>query len=305
MEYRELGRTNLRVSRLGFGGAPIGISNYLKRELRARATRDFKLRSRDDRESESFQAGAVEELQEAVARGITYFDTAPGYGSGRSERLIGEALSDCRDKITLATKFVFDEGKDHETYTRDLQESLARLRTDHVDILQAHGNIWDDTLAEKLLACRVLDWLDTMRRRGLVRFAGITAEGPSGGLERLLATGRLEVVEIAYSVIYQATCDYQREPAGIIPLARSLGVGVTVMRPTTCGVLQKLLSASFPEIDRDRLTELAINFALSTPEVDCVVVGMRSEREVLANVMLEADARRRVDLRWLHNRFED
>jgi predicted aldo/keto reductase-like oxidoreductase len=83
-----------------------------------------------------------------------------------------------------------------------------------------------------------------------------------------------------------------------------MGVGVTVMRPTTCGVLQKLHSASFPEIDRDRVTELAINFALSSPEVDCVVVGMRSADEVRGNVMLEADTSRRVDLRRLHNRFD-
>jgi aryl-alcohol dehydrogenase-like predicted oxidoreductase len=75
------------------------------------------------------------------------------------------------------------------------------------------------------------------------------------------------------------------------------------MRPTTCGALQKLIAAEFPQIDRDRLTQLAINFVLSTPEVDCVVIGMRTPEEVVANVALAEDRARRLDLRFLHDRF--
>src|SRR5207302_1264470 len=107
-----------------------------------------------------------------------------------------------------------------------------------------------------------------------------------------------------YNVIYQSTCDYQRQPTGIIPLAKSLGLGVTTMRPTTCGVLQKLIVSAYPEIDTDRLTQLAINFALSTPEVDCVVIGMRNTSEVVANVALAEDSERRLDMRLLHDRFD-
>ncbi|HEX5324991.1 MAG TPA: aldo/keto reductase, partial [Capsulimonadaceae bacterium] len=269
MEYRELGQTGLKVSRIGFGGAPIGIANYL---------------SAEDRESPEFRARAIAALQAAAAGGVTYFDTAQGYGDGRSEGLLGEALADSRSHVILATKFLFQEGKSAGDYTRDLQQSLRRLRTDYVDVLQVHGNVWDDAAAAKLQASRALDWAEAMREKGLIRFVGITAEGPSGALEGLLRSGRFSVLEIAYSVIYQATCDYQRAPAGIIPLAKSLGIGVTVMRPTTCGVLQKLFRSSFPEIDSRRVTELAINFALSTPEVDCVVVGMRSPEEVHTNI---------------------
>jgi aryl-alcohol dehydrogenase-like predicted oxidoreductase len=79
VEYRTLGRTGLRVSVVGFGGAPIGIPGYLGSE---------------DRDSDAFQTEAVAALREALARGINYFDTAPGYGDGRSERLFGQALED-------------------------------------------------------------------------------------------------------------------------------------------------------------------------------------------------------------------
>ncbi len=242
-------------------------------------------------------------IRTAVAKGINYFDTAPGYGDGRSERLLGEALKGQRHDIVLATKYAFRPGQSVAVYTEQLGQSLTRLRTDFVDVLQLHGSVYDDAVAEAILSSGVLEWAETMRAQGFTHHLGITAEGPSGALERLLRTGRFSVLEIAYNVIYQAACDYQREPRGIIPLAKSLGIGVTTMRPTTCGVLQKLIVSAFPEIDPNRLTELAINFVLSTPEVDCAVVGMRTIMEVTANVALAEDTDRRLDLKYLHDRF--
>ncbi len=288
MEYHVLGRTGLKVSALGFGGAPIGIPRYLTPE---------------DRDSETFRAMSLAALREAVARGINYFDTAPGYGDGRSESLLGEALESDRDRIFLATKYPFLPTGTPAQYTENLKRSLERLRTDYVDVLQLHGGVYDEAQADRVLASGVLDWADTMRAQGLCRFTGLTAEGPSGALERLLHTGRFDLIEIAYNLIYQATCDYQRAPTGIIPLAKSLGMGVTTMRPTTCGFLQKLLGAAFPEIDQDKLTRLAINFVLSTPEVDCAVVGMRNAQEVAANVALAEDTSSRLNLTALHDRF--
>lgn len=288
MEYRTLGSTGLQVSAIGFGGAPIGIPHYL---------------SHEDRDSTNFQTQAIATIQEAVAQGINYFDTAPGYGDGRSERLLGEALAGQRDRVILATKYAFRPGQDAATYTEQLRQSLSRLRTDFVDVLQFHGGVFDDATAEAILSSGVLEWAEEMQKEGLCRHLGITAEGPSGALERLLQTGRFATIEMAYNVIYQAACDYQREPRGIIPLAKSLGMGIATMRPTTCSVLQKLIASTFPEIDQNRLTELAINFVLSTPEVDCVVVGMRNVAEVTANVALAEDSGRRLDLKYLHNRF--
>jgi len=287
MEYRTLGKTGLKVSRIGFGGAPIGICNYL---------------SPEDRDSEEFRSHTVAAIREAVARGITYFDTAPAYGDGRSERLMGEALEGHRTQVALATKFAFHEGTCREDYTAGLRLSLERLRTDHVDILQLHGGFFDDKLGSRIIASGVLDWAEEMRREGLCRFRGITAEGPSGALERLLRTGRFDVLMIAYNLILQSPCNYLNHPTGIIPFARDLGIGVTTMRPTTCGFLQKLLGSAFPGLDTAKLTRLAIQFVLSTPEVDCVVVGMRTAEEVAANVALADDDAGRLDLRALHTR---
>ncbi len=288
MQFRSLGRTGLSVSAIGFGGAPIGIPEYL---------------SHEDRDSEAFQISAIQAIREAVDLGINYFDTAPGYGDGRSERLLGAGLEGRRDNVVLATKHLFRLGQTWGDRTIELKQSLARLRTSWVDVLQLHGSVWDSASASGLLRSDILDWMESVREAGLVRCIGITAEAPSGGLERLLESGRFDLLEIAYNFIYQASCDYQRQPTGVIPLAKSLGVAVTTMRPTTCGVLQKLLSLEFDQIDRDRITELAIRFVLSTPEVDCVIVGMRDKQEVQRNARLvDMDP---IDLRWLHDRFDE
>ncbi len=95
LEARALGRTGLTVSRLGFGGAAIGIESYLVAERR------------DD---DAVQARARAALEAALAEGITLFDTAPGYGFGRSERLFGEVLAPHRDRIVLATKVKVEPG---------------------------------------------------------------------------------------------------------------------------------------------------------------------------------------------------
>ncbi len=288
METRTLGRTDLEVSRLGFGGAPLGLQGYL---------------TGDDRHSDAFRTRAVAAVREAVRLGVTYFDTAAGYGDGLGERIMGEALEGCRDRVAVATKYTFDPDAGEKAWTARLDESLANLRTDRVDVLQLHGGFYDEELTARVLASGVLDWSRHMCDTGRVRFPGITAEGPSGGLERILRTGKVDVLQVAYNAIYQSCCDYQREPTGVIPLAKALDLGVVTMRSTTCQVLPRLLAAEFDGLDPARVVRLALRFILSTPEVDCMLVGMRTPEEVAANVALAEDTDARIDLRELHRRY--
>ncbi len=287
METAILGRTGLEVSRLGFGGAPLGLQGYLDRE---------------DKASADYEQRAVRALRTALERGITFFDTAPGYGDGRSEEIVGKALAGRRDEFALATKFHqwHGDGADAEqTFT----ESLARLGTDHVDLLQLHGGYFTDETADALLASGVPDWAEREKARGRARFVGITAETTSGALERLLRSGLFDTLQIGYCLIYQSHCDHQREPRGIIPLAKELGLGVLTMRTATSGFLQHLLKLEFPRLPAAKVTALAIRFVLSTPEVDCALVGMRTEDEVLANVALAEDPAARLDLAELNDRY--
>src|SRR5437763_499380 len=149
MEYRELGsRTGLSVSAVGFGGAPIGLQNYLTAE---------------DRDSPAFRAEAIAAIRLAVDLGINFFDTAPGYGGGRSESILGEALDGVRDRIILATKYPFGDRWRPDAATEGVKASLAALRTDHVDLLQLHGGAFTDDRADSILTSGVLDWADSMR----------------------------------------------------------------------------------------------------------------------------------------------
>lgn len=288
LPLRPLGSTDLRVPPIGFGGAVIGIPGYLDAA---------------DRQDPGFVDRAERTLRAALAAGITYFDTAPGYGAGRSEEIIGRVLEPHRDEVTLATKVPVRPGDDPQTWWDGLRASLDRLRTDRVDLVQLHGNSWPDDKAAWAVDVPG-QWLAEVRARGLARYVGVTAEVPSGGLEDMLRSGRFEVLQIAYSLIYQGACDFQREPFGPIPLARSLGIGVTTMRTTTSGVLYRMMARDFPELDRARLSRLAIRYVLSTPQVDCALVGMSSPDEVAANAALAADATDRWDLARMHDPYD-
>lgn len=287
LPQRVLGRTKLVVSQLGFGGAVIGIPRYLMG---------------GDRDDEAFRQQAHAALVRAVELGLNYFDTAPGYGDGRSEERIGEALSRERDHVVLATKVKVTPSTSAETWWASVRSSMVRLRSSSVDLLQLHGNTWSIEQAEWVLKV-VVPWLREVQADGLARFVGVTAEAPSGGLEVLIRSGEFDTLQIAYNAIYQAACDYQREPFGVIPLAREFDMGVLTMRTTTSAVLQKLLWTEFPDLDVTRIARLAINFVLSTPEVDCALVGMTSVAEVEENVRLASSESSRIDLRDLHNRF--
>ena len=271
MRLSTLGQTGLSVSHLGFGGAPIGLSGYLHGGDRAASCR---------------RSEAVEAIRAAVAGGVTYFDTAPGYGGGLSEALMGEALGDRRKDIVLATKLSFDPAAGIDDLEERFGQSIARLRTDRIDVLQIHGSQYDAGMAEAILASPYPEFFDRLKARGAIRASGITAETPSGALERLVDSGCFDVLQIAFSVIYQGACDYQRAPFGIIPYARTRGLGIVAMRSLTSGVLQKFMSRAFPDVPDEAVSEAALGFALAYPEIDVVLAGMRTPDEVRRNIAL-------------------
>ncbi len=152
MEYRKLGRTDLEVSILGFGTAPLG---------NVYGTTD---------PSEGRRA-----VHSAIENGINFFDSSPYYGVTLSEERLGEALVGRRDKVVLATKcgryglaaFDFSAAR----LTASIDESLRRLRTDRIDLLQAHDVEFGDV--EQVIH----ETVPAMRRiqeQGKARYIGIT-----------------------------------------------------------------------------------------------------------------------------------
>lgn len=286
MQYRALGRTGLQVSEVGFGGAPAGLRNYLGTWEPA-----------DPEASEQIETA----IDRAVELGITYFDTAPGYGGGLSETMFGRALKKHRDRVVLATKL---KATNEAETRRSVERSLERLQTDHLDLIQYHGGWYTDADVENILKPEgVLAGLRALRSEGVVRAIGFTTEGVNGAVSQLIATDEFDTVMVCYNLIFQHPYDPSRH-AGLMYEAEARRMGIVVMRPLTSGTFQKWLSWIDPGIEnRVDVAKALLSFVLSNPLVDVAIVGMRTVQEVEKNVAIADDQRARIDLDELHTRY--
>jgi aryl-alcohol dehydrogenase-like predicted oxidoreductase len=144
---RPLGKTGVEVSILGLGGSAIGDARI---------------------ESE-----AIRIVQEAIDAGVTFLDNAWEYHDGQSEEWMGKALRGRRDQVFLMTK-VCTHGRDRAVAMQQLEESLRRLQTDHLDLWQVHEVVYDNDPANHFRSGGVIEALDQAKREGKVRFVGFT-----------------------------------------------------------------------------------------------------------------------------------
>ena len=144
---RPLGRTGATVSALGLGGYHIGMP-------------------KSDRE-------AVRLMHAALDAGVTFFDNAWEYHDGLSERRMGQAIADRRDRVFLMTKLC-THGRDRRVAMRQLEQSLRRLRTDHLDLWQIHECAYDNDPERHFARGGAVEALAQAKRDGKVRFVGFT-----------------------------------------------------------------------------------------------------------------------------------
>jgi aryl-alcohol dehydrogenase-like predicted oxidoreductase len=128
------------------------------------------------------EAQSIATIRSAVERGVTLIDTAPVYGFGRSEEIVGKALAEggLRDKVTIATKvgLAWNDGKPFRDsrparIRQEIEDSLRRLRTDVIDLYQVH---WPDLETPIAQAARVLE---DLRREGKIRAIGVSNYSPA------------------------------------------------------------------------------------------------------------------------------
>lgn len=284
MRYRALGRTGLRASEIGFGGAQVGIANYMER-----------WDPRGEREQESVVAA----LERALDLGLNYIDTAPAYGDGISEEVLGRVIGKRREGCIVATK---TGARDAAGIVQSVEGSLRRLRTEVIDVLQFHGGEYPADDVDAILNGGGLEAYQRLRDEGKVRFLGFTAELPSGGASRLIETGAFDVMQIRYNFTYQCACDFI-DARGVMRQAEERGMGIAIMRPMTSGIFQRLMRASFPQLGEADLNAFLLNYVLSNPFVDVALIGMRRVEEVERNSAISDDVSRRLDLEEVHKRF--
>lgn len=214
MFKRRLGRSNLEVSSIGLGCWPIGGPwDWLEADGSKGPVGWGQV---DDAES-------IRAIHYALDAGINFFDTAPNYGCGHSERILSQALADRRDKVIVATKFgyVVDEEKRIVSETEDVvprireecEDSLRRLMTDYIDLYQFHVS---DYPPEKLAEVR--DVLETLVDEGKIRWYGWHTDDPESA--RVFAkaphcTGIQHVLNMAYDVPQMLTVCEEHDLARI------------------------------------------------------------------------------------------
>jgi aryl-alcohol dehydrogenase-like predicted oxidoreductase len=207
VERRGLGATGIEVGAIGLGAWQLGGNEVW------------------DGPGEEESSAIVDA---ALARGCTLFDTAPGYAEGRSEAVLGRALAGRRDAVAICTKFghTADGRTDFSgaALRPALEESLARLRTDRVDVLLLH-NPPDELLQS---GAPIWDELGRLRDEGLAGAVGASVDW-AADVDAAVAAGA-QVVEVLLNAFHQ-------EPLPALERAREAGVGVVVKVPLDSGWL--------------------------------------------------------------------
>ncbi len=268
-----LGRTGLQVTRLGYGA------------MEVRGSRIW-----GGRPVTEDQAKTI--LNAVLDAGINFIDTANDYG--RSEEFIGKYISNRRDEFYLATKCGCtvvrrDENTDdtphvwtHDNLFRGLNESLKRMKTDHVDIMQLHNPPVEETEKGQLV-----DALKEMRSQGKVRFIGISTTVPH--LPTYLEWGVFDTFQIPYSAL-------EREHENWITKAHEAGIGTIIRGGVARGEPGEGLGnadrwARFKEANLDDLltagenrSTFMLRFTLSHPAVDTIIAGTLKPEHLQENV---------------------
>ncbi|MFC1491106.1 aldo/keto reductase [Nitrospinota bacterium] len=232
MQYRVLGKTGIRVSEIGFGTG--GISELMAGE----------------NHEEQFRA-----VKSALDHGVTFFDTAAGYGQGKSETNLGRTLQGTGAEVTLATKIRLgpDDLSDPKGATiASVERSLERLQRDSVDLIQIHnymaperkwpeGSILDPE--DVLGPGGVLEGFKELRNREKVRFFGFTGIGDPQSLRQLVESGEFHTMQSYFNLLNPSAGYPVPEHFSainydfLLDRAVAQGMGVLVIRVLALGAL--------------------------------------------------------------------
>ena len=296
MEYREFGRTGLRLSVIGFGAATLG---HVFRKI-------------DEAEGKRAVAAAVD-------RGINFFDTSPYYGLTRSETVLGEALKGHRQEVILSTKLGRYDFADFDfsavRVRTSIEESLGRLQTDYVDLLVAHDVEFGDL---RQVAEETIPAMQELKRQGKCRFIGFSGY-PLKALTQVLEMAKSE---IDFVLSYCHSCLYNTalvETFG--PEVRARGLGLINASPLAMGLLtqdgppdwhpapQELKDAArqAAELCRKRGAELSfigLQFAMSNEMISTTLSGIENREQLEKNLRTLAAPRDEELLKQIREIFE-
>ena len=299
MEFRQLGRSGLRVPVLAFGTATFGGANDF---YRAWGSTDV--------------AEAKRLVDLCLDAGVSFFDTANSYSTGMAEEILGAAIAGRRQDIILASKATFpmgpgpnDAGSSRHFLRRACEDSLRRLRTDHIDVYYMHGFDENTPVEETLKA------LDALVTSGKVTYVACSNFSGWQLMKSLAISDRYGWAPyVAHQAYYSLVArEYEWE---LMPLAIDQGVGTVAWSPLAGGALAGKVRRGQPIPDGSRVSQLgleragdverlfdivavleeiaretgktvpqvALNWVLHRPTVASVVIGARSEIQLRENL---------------------
>jgi len=238
---RDLGKTGIKVSMIGLGGAHIGKPD---------------------------EAVAIRIMHRAIEHGLTFFDNSWDYNGGESEKRMGKALEHGRrDKVFLMTKI---DGRTRVAAAAQLEESLRRLRTDHVDLIQVHEVIRHEDPTNVFAKGGAIEALIEAKKAGKVRFIGFTGhKSPSIHLSMLETADKhgfaFDTVQMPLNPMDP---HYESFEKNVLPVLQQKQIGVLGMKSMGSGIL--LQSGAVKPVE-------CLRYALSLP-TSVVITGIDNEK---------------------------
>ena len=223
-------------------------------------------------------------VERALDLGINYFDTAPDYSSGQSEETLGKVFADPakRDGCIVVSKLCkmgrygghFPPGTPEADLIAEVEGSLTRLQTDHIDILQIHAIAERENDSPRLTDPEMLSAVAKLKEQGKVGHLGITSHGPYG-MEDLL----VQAIESGHYAMIMPAFNFMEHPrlSEVLKKAQENNVGVVAMKTLAGARLEDL--TRFEGVS-GRIPEAAFKWVFTHPEVNGLVVTMRSTAEV-------------------------
>jgi aryl-alcohol dehydrogenase-like predicted oxidoreductase len=282
MKLRPFGNTGMNVSEIGLGAWQL-------------ANPDWGI---DDKKE------ALEIVRKSLEAGCNFFDTAPGYGAGRSEELLGHGLKSVRKDVIICTKFsYYNENHEQEWKAKHvrpvLEGSFRRLQTDYVDMLLLHNPPRE--LMDGNTSAELYSELEKLKTEGKIREYGVSLDWRVE-LENVLDTTKSKAVEAMFNALYQ-------EPLPAFQRAQDHGMGLIIKVPLDSGWLSGRYRGNYkfddvrsrwsPDVLARRsdlvekfaalipegtsMAHAALQFILAQPQVSTVIPGAKTVAQALDN----------------------